>query len=87
MKFKNVKTEKVDGVDTPVKVNVRFDSPNGHHYWTWVKPGEIIEVNDKMSEYAKRLGFEYVEEPMMRTESVKSEIGTKEVETKVVKKK
>jgi hypothetical protein len=82
MKFKNVKTEKVDGVDTPVKVPVRFDSPNGHHEWKWVKPGEIIDYPNEMIDYLRRLGFEQTEEPV-KIETVKSEIGKKSIETKM----
>ena len=72
MKFRNVKGE---------KVNVRFDSPNGHHYWKWVKPNEVVEMPDGKIEYAKNLGFEPVEEPE-KPEALKSEIADKLVETK-----
>jgi hypothetical protein len=72
MKFRNPKEE---------KVNVRFDSPNGHHYWVWVKPGATIDMPENKTEQAKNLGFE----PVKEVKAFESELAGKPVETKMRK--
>lgn len=81
MKYKN---------ETENKIKVRSTMNNGLHYWESVRPGDSIEIENRV--YAENLGLSPVvepvvvpvekEEPKEEVKAEESELGEKKVETK-----